>query len=1141
MIAINIINQVKMIIKDYATIEEKKLAVELAGLIGFHSLSIEFPVTTDCYDIHKKDTIYFILGKCEEKKNIVVDNNDFYIYSEDNTYWTSIKNSNGIEAAFKFISDNFNGLTKDFTQNSREIEIKDFVSSTKSALPMKPLYDTAKKGLEYLFEKDFLMKDCDNDGLPDRFDAAITLDSYDISVVRAACELNCRFGLEMVTSNYPVLSDDIDLDRNTINFTAEGSCSIEMEDSVSLNIKVNGVGDDLIRFITNICSHYPIAGNDENHIVDFVDVMRESFAMKNLDGQLCYLEANKKKINNNTTCYFSPDVQKKYEKLKAAYPEVEFKKYIDFESVYEKEFDIPWEVDVAKDILIEKLFPVLNSGDIVEIYGALSEDIDARVKVKEFIEKEVYKKGANVSNCEIICAYKQGFSWLEEVVTPKLVDKDIKSMTVYFKPFMKPGEKDWGDVDGRSPSYKTDGDPEKWFDLPLRYLQELYPVDDIICAKLGISRDDIHMEIYEGDEDITYLVEAISQEDKKVFSDTYKAAYIERPYLDIFPNMGLVHPSTGYIKAVVNGKTIVNERVATDLESVWDIYQTRVLGYCKEFIDKQCDGKPTEDMQPFFAQMKMEIGLSETERELGTRQDLFSPLNALHEDIYFAGLDFFKTYGMTTTGANLEAPGLMLPIIEQKEGKPYFKFTHYKSHSNDPFIDFDGSIVESSVKKQDVTIYIDKLYDIDNKVGMSFVVDSKGNTDSLAESMSNLIHKSMLQIGEELSAYGEISIKTSENRKGFSAKLPKYTEERKQYIDIEDIDILENQLIGYEQYIEIMEQLKHVKGIKVFKSGQTYQGRDIYTIRILPDFKGYVSTNKLINLNPTELINSRHHANEVSATNAAFMVLKEILTNEKYKGLGNRMNLLITPMENADGAAIHYELQKQHPTWIFHIARYNSLGKEFYRDYYDIETIHTEAYAVRRLYYRWLPDVFVDNHGVPSHEWEQQFAGYTSPWFKGFWLPRALLYGYYWYNTDECYKNNKKLNEQLADAIADSLIDDNEIQEWNMDWKNRHEKYAHRWMPKLFPADYYKNMINYWVPSSYNPKHGYMAVRFPWITAISFTSEVADETAQDEYLYLCARTHKMHTLAGIDMILNSRCVYEKSSLKYIRNRPPVLE
>ena len=48
-------------------------------------------------------------------------------------------------------------------------------------------------------------------------------------------------------------------------------------------------------------------------------------------------------------------------------------------------------------------------------------------------------------------------------------------------------------------------------------------------------------------------------------------------------------------------------------------------------------------------------------------------------------------------------------------------------------------------------------------------------------------------------------------------------------------------------------------------------------------------------------------------------------------------------------------------------------------------------------------------------------------------------------------------------------------------------------------------MINYWIPYESNPAHGYSSIRYPWITTVAYTSEVADETAQGEYLNLCAR------------------------------------
>ena len=43
-------------------------------------------------------------------------------------------------------------------------------------------------------------------------------------------------------------------------------------------------------------------------------------------------------------------------------------------------------------------------------------------------------------------------------------------------------------------------------------------------------------------------------------------------------------------------------------------------------------------------------------------------------------------------------------------------------------------------------------------------------------------------------------------------------------------------------------------------------------------------------------------------------------------------------------------------------------------------------------------------------------------------------------------------------------------------------------------------MINYWIPYTADPAHKYPSIRFPWITTVSYTSEVADETAQGDYL-----------------------------------------
>ena len=168
-----------------------------------------------------------------------------------------------------------------------------------------------------------------------------------------------------------------------------------------------------------------------------------------------------------------------------------------------------------------------------------------------------------------------------------------------------------------------------------------------------------------------------------------------------------------------------------------------------------------------------------------------------------------------------------------------------------------------------------------------------------------------------------------------------------------------------------------------------------------------------------------------------------------------------------------------------------------------------------------------------------------APWFKGFWLPRALFYGYFWYLDTPEYPANKILSEALQDVVSDYINSDSEIVSWNRDWQNRFEKYAHKWMPKLFPANYYKELIYYWLPYQPNKDSWQVSHRYPWITALNWTTEVSDETAQGEYLDLCSRTHHISDVANMDMMINASFKVKKEakehkgkiSLKNIRIRP----
>jgi len=364
---------------------------------------------------------------------------------------------------------------------------------------------------------------------------------------------------------------------------------------------------------------------------------------------------------------------------------------------------------------------------------------------------------------------------------------------------------------------------------------------------------------------------------------------------------------------------------------------------------------------------------------------------------------------------------------------------------------------------------------------------------------------------------------------------------------IMDLDFKADEFIGYDKYIELIEQLKEVPGIAVYQTATSYLGREIYAVELLPKSQGYVSRTKRLVNHPSEIINSRHHANENSSTNSAFMLLQKLLTDKKYADLTEDLNLVIVPLENVDGAAIHDQLQKDNPYWKLHTARFNGVGDEFYYEHFQSTPQSPEALGLTRLYESFVPDVIVDNHGVPTHEWEQPFSGYTSPSYKGFWLPRSLLYGYFWIPSNKQYRSNACLNKAIEKTIAHALEEDEEIHRWNVEWAKQFELYAHRWLPKLFPAEYYHDMINYWIEFAEDPTHRYPSIRFPWLTSVSYTSEVADETAQGDYLALCARAHLVHDLAIIDLLRQADLYYQDKlivakdqlSLVHSRQRPIV--
>lgn len=1095
---------------------EAVLAVELAGFLGFHSLCLDFPIVRQPSQVN--DNSFVITIAKADTAGIEKQPNGLSLHVTD------------LRSAKKLLR----VLLKEHEQflpiDSRP-DLKTDINFASDHIVAPSQMPVAPLGVDSFLLQGNFVQDRNDDFLPDEVLAGLTLPPHaDWDCVAAACNIAAVLGAQTTAYKFPLLTKGR---AHQISFkSGRRNAKVELEGG-NILFSGNGLNAFSTQLLQKSLPNYVNrneagVSSSSQTLSDWLEHLRASLAMQTSDGQFAYLKAFKPQLNAHYQCLFNPEA-KSWNWNKKLCPPGKLQSFKDDSLVWQKQFDLPWEVDTLRHLLEKQLYPRLNPGDQVNLFASLSEDAVVRSGLKKEIQKQCRAAGAK-PGLTLISAYKQGYSWIDEVIIPQINKLPVAAtVEIAFKPFLRPGQTEWMDEDGAIPTITSDrkDNPELWFDLPVRLLQELYPIDDTIALKTKLTRNQVKFVTYDGDEDLSYAVKVLDASGAVLLQCSMKAYTSERPYLDAFPEIGKVHPGTGHIRVEVNGKKVLDQDIHTDLEAVWDAYQAEVLPATHKFVMDKTGGNPKNSDQPLFSSLVLDINLSEPDFNLASRTDRISALDALHEDLYFVTLDYFKSLGLRLNKEKLDCPGLILPRIRKAKGKPRFTASLYDRLGTEPCILSGQRKITSLIKDGQLRLQAIGLKEEGGRQTLVLDIQGPQTLNRVLNAFGSLLGKSML---ENTPASGIHQIQPWLNGKKLKTwKIPDAGKlEQTVPISISEIDLLEKQVIGYEDYLGIIEKLKAVPGLKVYPIARSYQGRVVHAIELLPQCQGWLPRTKWITEHPTLYINSRHHANEVSSTNASFRTIRELLTNPKYRDLPEKLNLVFVPYENVDGAAIHYELQKENPEWKLHVARYNALGMEMAYGYFDDQSIHSECMAFTRTWRNWLPDIIVDDHGVPSHEWDQQFSGYTSPWFKGFWMPRALLYSYFYHVRDENYMANVAVNKAMEAVVAKSLRKDSQISAMNQDWRERFEKYAHAWMPALFPADYFEDMISYWIPSPYNPAHRYVAVRYPWITAVSFVSEVSDETAQGDYLELCARAHMTHDLAIIDWLCTAGMVFENS-------------
>lgn len=791
--------------------------------------------------------------------------------------------------------------------------------------------------------------------------------------------------------------------------------------------------------------------------------------------------------------------------------EVVVSNFNDGREVFRTSSYMSWEGDDFLKTFKNKVLPNIKGGQIVKVAGMLSEDAQIRRALEDKLKDEIIAKGAIPGKVQILSSYKSGYSWIEEDVLPALKTIDgCHSVKIRFSYLMNARGDDTFE-DESMPNYgKHMDDPEKFFDIPTRWLQELFPVDELIERELCLNRDNVH---FQRDDNMghVYCLEAMDEEGHVLYRDCFDPKYVEKPYIKKYPQIGVTHVTTGWLEAEIDGKKAASERIETDIEKVWQFMEDELIPELERRLVRKYGIDGLVEAQPLFNKLQINIKMSETDRDLGFRQERISTAEALQEDIYFYLLDWFKTFGERECGRELDNVGLIMPEPEICTGqKTEIEVIMYDDLA-------EGSLLETC----NVSFPIDAADDVglsiksiafDGDVSILDVFAKGRGVIERAKVLSDMIEKGVIDMFSE----ENIVIRLSDEKHVENIHIAKRAKMQSQLSQKEKDRILENDVIDYDQYMQLLGYYDKNQALRIFPVETTYKGRKIYAVECIKrEANVFYSASKVRNERITALFTARHHGNEASSMNSTFMLIDRLLSDMEY--VLDKINVILVPFINIDGGMLHCDVHSRHPKWLCHPARYNSAGFEFRKDFNNPNSKYGEARVLRKIWSKYLFDVITDNHGFEGHELVQPFSGYISPWYKSFWVPRAFYYGYIWFSGSS--EHMVKIGNLIRERVSEAINADEDIYELNKEFAERFEKYAQKWFPDLFKIDKFNEVVFYWTDTDKHPRPANYGVSNPEITAVDWTTEVADETAVGEYMELNARAHHISDVAFIKLLM----------------------
>ncbi len=857
---------------------------------------------------------------------------------------------------------------------------------------------------------------------------------------------------------------------------------------------------------------------------------------------------------------------------------------------------LPSEVDRFRELFRDRVLPAAGSASAaapIRVEARLSEPPDLRRGLEEEARAALIEAGAPADAVEVrvLSAFKQGYSWLEEVILPQLAGRD-------------PGE--IGEILIR---FRRNDPPEDWpqqaIHTPVRWLHEIFPIDEIFARELGLEPAKVRFE--QTTEGPIYEVAVTDSGGAEILSGDFEPRRVMRPYFDRFRDYEHVRVTTGWIHAAAGDRTLADERIVTDPEAFWDHYQSVVLPAIYDYVMDRHDGIPDGGNAdaPYFGELTVELEMSEPNYRLEIDNEIHAPMDALHEEIYFGTIEFFDVLGRNSRGQGLTFPGRILPIMRpQGDGQPAelrVSFTGFATSRPAVVVAFEDAagaadtmrldIPKTGLERPSARLAVVRAGEPGiAHLGLRVRVDTDADMrDSL------LTYASPRQVDRSMvsAAQVEATVREIEGLRaaGLYASSLAWAglgslEVRAEWTHEEDPEsrrtarlaangtpppapdwrslLPEGWRYGGERLVQWETPIPPPEGhgilarmaeafeeVTMYKAGESYLGRDIWAADLMPPIAAsHWSRVKATTFKPTVIYSARQHANEVSSTSHVLRHAELLLTDPAQRAKLDDVNVIIHPFTNPDGAQLAYDLYRITPDYILHAGYLASLGIDVMTGSRDDHPIYPEAPVRNRLWGRWLPDIFLNPHGYPSHQVVQLFSEFSGlvrrgrvternwGFNKGWFMP-----GFGYVDSPE-YPRHRDAAFEIRDYITRGINSNRDVFEMNQRTYERYRRYGAAYDPDVFRLPMTDSVL---IEMPLKGSSGESRFGFDSrITIWSGTTEAPDETAYGPWMELVAKAGLSWDQALLDYLYEGEHEVKRSgssffggvSLRMNRPRPP---